>query len=217
MNTRRLFALTAFASVLASVARRGFLIACPGMADAAADPRDGRAHARQRHRHRVEACFRAGLQADRPDDRDREPVGCVADAGRRRGREGRSRRLHDPGRGIRARRRALDDGKAPHQRANRSDRRRLACECSAGDGRQPGQGIQDGPRLRRRRKGKAGLVHIRLGRTRRRDASCRGAFPAGRGLRGALRAVQGRARSADRNHGGAARFLHVGRQRPRCR
>src|SRR5215813_2908279 len=69
-------------------ARHGFLT-CPGMANAATDPRAGRAHARQRHRPRLKTDFRASLQTDRPDDRHREPVGCIADLGRRRGRQGR--------------------------------------------------------------------------------------------------------------------------------
>ena len=42
----------------------------------------------------------------------------------------------------------------------------LACERPAGDGRQPRQGLQDGPRFRCRSKGKARLIHLRFGRTR---------------------------------------------------
>ena len=218
MNTRRLFALTAFREHSRGLrSPRSSPSSRPGMADAATDPRDRRAHAGSAidivSRLVFEQVSKQIGQTIVIENRSGASQTLAAGCGR----QSRSRRLHAPGGGIRARGRAVDDGEAPDQRADRSHRRRLARQCSAGDGGQPSQGLQDDPRFRRGRKGKAGHVHLRFGRTRRRHASCRGALPAGRRLPRALRAVPGRARSADRNHGGAARLLHVAQQRLRCR
>ena len=121
--------------------RSASAIAGAGLADTAARARHRSADGRQRHRHRGTAGVRAGLQADRANGRDRELPGRLADDRRGRGRQGRPRRLHRPGRGIGARGDPLDHRKPPVQRADRSDRGRRACERAAGDGGAAGEGI----------------------------------------------------------------------------
>ena len=179
-----------------------------GLADQI-DPRRRALCGRQRHRPRAAHGVRAGRPAGRAVVHRREPPRRRHHDRLRPGQAGRAGRPHHPRSLQRHRHRAGD----PAQRALRPGegffRPDAARQRAAGAGDRAEQGHQERQGAGGEGQGEARRAQLRRRRHRHAAASGDGALSPGRGLRRPARAVQGRARGADRGDDRPHRYLFL--------